>query len=162
MIMRVDCPSCGAVLRSTNPKGFTPGTPVSCPKCKQWFAAAPPPPPSQAAPARAAVPHDDPPSGRRKKLRRDEDDDDYDDDYDDDDRPKKKGKKGKKKKDLVSNYTKSPIRAIVIATLIVILGVLSFMLYLKRKRVEEHNRKIDEEINGLVVPDVRYDKPWRV
>lgn len=110
----------------------------------------------------AAIPQNDPPSGRRKKPRRDDDDDDDDDDYEEDDRPKKKGKKGKKKKkDLISNYTMSPIRAIVIAVLIVILGVLSLMLHLKWKRVEEHNRKIDEEINGFVVPEVREDIPLR-
>ncbi|MCZ2342400.1 MAG: hypothetical protein LC104_11475 [Bacteroidales bacterium] len=161
MIMRVDCPSCGAVLRSTNPKGFTPGTPISCPKCKQWFSAAQPPPPSPAAPVRAAaVPQDDPPSGRRKKPRRKDDDDDDDDE---DDRPRKKGKKGKKKKnDLVGSYTKSPMRAIVIAALIVVLGVLSLMLHLKWKRVEEHNRKIDEEINGAALPPVREGIPLRV
>ena len=42
VITRVDCPSCGAVLRSTSPKGFVPSTPVSCPRCKQWFAASRP------------------------------------------------------------------------------------------------------------------------
>lgn len=152
VITRVECPSCGAVLRSTSPQGFVPSTPVSCPKCKQWFAATAPAPPSS-SPSRRVRDEDGPPSRKRTRPRRDDDDDDYDD------RPRKKSRKGKKKKtkDVVESYKMSPVRAIVIAVLIAVLGIMAFML--KKKWDKDAETAKENQALSLVQPA---DLDWPV
>ena len=136
---RIECPSCGAGLKST--AGFAVGQKIRCPKCQVPFAVeepadaaddvAPPPPPKPAArppaaPAKKPVKavaavaddNDDEDDRPRKKKRPARDDED-------DDRPRKKKKGG---------YKTSPVRFLILGVLLVALGVLGYMLYDKKQK----------------------------
>ena len=124
---RVVCPECGAGLKS--PTGFNPGQTVNCPKCETPFTVEEP---QAAAPvtakkpvrAVAALDDDDEDDDRpRKKRRRDDDDDD---------RPRK----GKKK---AGGYKNSPLRFVVLGVLLVALGVMVYLLVLKKKKESDTN-----------------------
>ena len=128
-IMRIECPECGAGLKS--PTGFKPGQSVACPKCETYFTVEEPeededrPAKKKAVKAVASRTDDDDddddekPRKKKKKKRRDDDDDDDDE--------------GSKK-----SYATSPLRFIVLGILVVIMVVLGIMLIMK-KRDEKDN-----------------------
>ena len=148
---RVECPSCGAGLKSA--AGFTAGQKIRCPKCKEAFAVpepefeevedeAPPPPAPKKKPIRAVAAV-------------------ADDDEDEDDRPVK-GKKKKKKKGGGGSYKTSPVRFIVLGLLLVVLGVLGYFLFLKNKKEKEDNNKpnaTEKEDEDLAKPIKPKAKP---
>jgi hypothetical protein len=158
----VRCPECHVGLKAKSPDGFPAGQLLTCPKCQTMFAAeAPPPVEAKPAPRKAAPVVEDDEDGDRPKKKRprvDEDDEDdrpkkkrprsddgdekdrprkrrRDEDDEADDRPKKKRKPPADDEDRGGfQYTKSPIRIIVIAVLLIILAVLSVLLYQKWQR----------------------------
>lgn|GEM_PF-1488218 len=138
-INRIECPECGAGLKSAS--GFEEGQSVDCPKCESSFTVevpeedeTPTKKPVKAVSSRTDD-DDDAPTKKKKKRRRDDDEDDDD---------------GKKK-----SYKNSPMRFAVLGILVVVMGVLGFMLYQKRKsdkEAEDHNAKVNAENNANFVP----------
>ncbi|MGL6096733.1 MAG: hypothetical protein ACRC7O_13175 [Fimbriiglobus sp.] len=124
-ILKLICPGCATTLKSASPTGFSAGTSVKCPKCKQTFAAT----------AEAAVSHiaqSVPDEKPRKKAEV------ADDDSDDDDRSrKKKKKKGGKKAAAGNPVLYWAMRGGVLVGLLVVGFVLWGMLQDKKKSNKE-------------------------
>jgi len=137
-LTRVVCPSCQAGLKSA--AGFKPRQKLRCPKCQgivtvpapvvevlddEMEDKAPPPPKPSAKSSIKKIPV-------AANLE--------DDDEEQEDRPvrKKKKKKG-------GSYKSSPIRFVILGVLFVVLGVMGYMLFLKKATDKEtiaHNEKV--------------------
>ena len=126
-IMRITCPECGAGLKS--PDGFTVGQEVECPKCSTEFEVEKP----VAAKTTALAPSQTKALNKKTTKLSARDDDD------DDDKPKKAKKKKKKAADEEEewSYKNSWIRYAVLGVLFVILAVLAYFLYVKKKKEKE-------------------------
>ena len=97
-IMKIVCPGCATILKSSDPEGFAPDTRIKCAKCKEKFTAA----------DGKAVTH---------KARPVEDDaDEQDRDDLDTQKPKKKKKKVRKSEE-GGSYKTSPARFVVLGVL---------------------------------------------
>jgi hypothetical protein len=157
-IHRVECPECGAGLKSA--AGFKAGQTIACPKCETYFQA--PAQKEEEAPSAAkttplartkSLKPDARPTAKTaplesesKKLSKttkivaaaaDEDDEE--------DRPKKKKRKKKRKGDDEEewSYSKSWVRVAVLGVLLIILGVLGYLLYQKNQREKEADKSSD-------------------
>lgn len=123
-VQKLKCPECSAGLKSA--AGFRVGQTVCCPKCETYFVVEDPeeeealddedgnPKPARGAgkkSVRAAAVVDD----------------------GDEEKPKQKKKKKRVEEDEERSYKNSPVRYIVLGVLILIMLVLGFLLYLKRK-----------------------------
>jgi hypothetical protein len=138
-ITQLDCPECGAKLRSAT--GFEPGKKIRCPKCKEVVTVPGPEArvsKARPAPARDEDDEDDRPAARRKaaavkpsRPRRDEDDEDDEDRDDDEDEAPRRRKKGKKK-EAAGFFT--PGRIAIYGGLLaaVIAGVIVLVIVLKK------------------------------
>ncbi len=148
---RISCPECKTGLKSAS--GFTPGKTVLCPKCESYFVVEEPAEPAEPEePKRTA----NPPSSKDKpapvkpvkktvKAAAVAEDDD-------DDRPKKKKKKHDDEAEW--SYRNSPLRYAVLGVLLVVMGVLGYMLYEKKKREAEDtaDNKPDTNNSSVVTP----------
>ena len=123
-IQRITCPECGAGLKSAD--GFAVGQEVECPKCATEFQVEQP----VAAKTTALAPSKTKSlSKKTSKLAAGDDDED--------DRPKKKKKKKSAADEDEWSYKTSWIRYAVLGVLLVVMAVLGYMLYDKRKKAKE-------------------------
>ena len=126
-IMRIVCPECGAGLRSPG-QGFTAGEVVQCPKCETQFEVEQPVAAKTTALSPAKTRNL---SKKTTKLSA------RDDDEDDAPRPKKKKKKKRDDEEEEWSYKNSWIRYAVLGVLLVILAVLAYFLYVKKKKEKD-------------------------
>jgi len=135
------CPECNAGL--TSKAGFEVGDAIECPKCETYFEVTAPKAIAKPAAKPRVVDDDDEPAPPKKAAKAQAVDDD-----DDDEPPvKKKLKKKKKKKSRVpayddeddagGSYKTSPVRFIILGVLVIVMGVLAYMLWQKRKKDKE-------------------------
>jgi len=154
---RISCPECKTGLKSAS--GFTPGKTVLCPKCESYFVVEEPEGPTESEePKRTARPTGgkDKTAPVKKTVKAAV----VTDDEEDDDRPKKK----KKKKDDDEpewSYRNSPLRYAVLGVLLVIMGVLGYLLYEKKRREAEDtaDNKPDANNTGVVTPPPGSSQP---
>lgn len=131
-LLKIKCPECSAGLKS--PTGFKVGQNVRCPKCETYFAIKEPDDESETdapqKPVRAAAyDGDDEDVGpRKKKMKRREDDDDE------------------------RSYKSSPLRYAVLGVLVVVMLVLGYMLYEKRKNEAADNAGATVSSDSAVAP----------
>jgi uncharacterized Zn finger protein (UPF0148 family) len=119
-ILKTRCPECDAGLKS--PTGFAVGQTVCCPKCETYFAVEEPE-------------DEEEPKAAKKPVKAAALDNDEDDDRDDE-APKKKKRKRRDDDDEdepARSYKNSPVRFVILGVLIVVMLVLGYMLYEKRK-----------------------------
>ena len=150
-IQRITCPECGAGLKSAD--GFAVGQEVECPKCATEFQVEQP----VAAKTTALAPSKTKSlSKKTSKLAAGDDDED--------DRPKKKKKKKSAADEDEWSYKTSWIRYAVLGVLLVVMAVLGYMLYDKRKKAKEdaagpapdaEGRGGNPTIRGPVDPRIR-------
>jgi Zn-finger nucleic acid-binding protein len=132
-LQRIRCPECGAGLKSS--AGFTVGKTITCPKCESDFVVEEPEEEKPVAERRTTRM-----KPATKKLKVAVAEDEEDEDREDEDRPKKAKKKKKKKRPAADedeeewSYKNSWIRYAVLGVLLLVLAVLSYMLYEKRKK----------------------------
>ena len=132
-LLKTRCPECNAGLKS--PTGFAVGQTVCCPKCETYFAVEEPEGEEpKKAPAGAKGKATDAPAAKKtlKATVADDNDDD-----DDDDAPKKKKKKKvsyDEDEEGTRSYKNSPLRFVVLGVLVVVMLVMGYFLYDKRKK----------------------------
>lgn len=130
-IQKVNCPECGAVLKTKNPRGFKVDDSLECPKCQTYFAVEEPNP----------GPNDRPKPVKKAVAAVIADDDD------DDDRPRKKRKKRARDDEETSGYEKyrrSPLRFVILGVLVVVMIVMAVLLWLRW----ENQKKADKEFES--------------
>lgn len=109
-ILKVVCPGCAKILKASDPDGFAPDAKIKCPHCQQRFTANE----GKVVSHKAQVA------------------DDSDEDEEDEPREKKPKKKKKRQKSGGGSYKTSPVRFAILGVLVIVLGILGYMLYLKR------------------------------
>lgn len=129
-LLKTRCPECNAGLKS--PTGFAVGQTVCCPKCETYFAVEEPEGEEpKKAPAGAKGKATDAPAAKKTLKATVADDDD------DDDAPKKKKKKKvsyDEDEEGTRSYKNSPLRFVVLGVLVVVMLVMGYFLYDKRKK----------------------------
>ncbi len=119
-LLKIKCPECNAGLKSST--GFEVGQSVSCPKCETDFT--------------VEEPDDDMPAPGKKPVKAAAADDE-----DDDEQPRKKKKKARAADDDEDieqrSYKNSPLRYAVLGVLVVVMLVLGYFLYDKKKKERE-------------------------
>ncbi len=128
-LLKTRCPECNAGLKS--PTGFAVGQTVCCPKCETYFAVEEPEGEEpKKAPAGAKGKATDAPAAKKTLKATVADDDD-------DDAPKKKKKKKvsyDEDEEGTRSYKNSPLRFVVLGVLVVVMLVMGYFLYDKRKK----------------------------
>ena len=126
-LLKTRCPECNAGLKS--PTGFAVGQTVCCPKCETYFAVEEPEGEEpKKAPAGAKGKATDAPAAK-KTLKATV--------ADDDDAPQKKKKKKvsyDEDEEGTRSYKNSPLRFVVLGVLVVVMLVMGYFLYDKRKK----------------------------
>ncbi len=124
---KIKCPECNAGLKSA--AGFTVGQTVCCPKCETYFTVEEPEDdfeePRPAAKSKGA------PAGKKPVRAATADNDE------EDEKPRKKRRRVDDEEGDERSYKNSPVRFVILGVLIVVMLVLAYFLYEKKRKESE-------------------------
>ncbi len=166
---KIPCPECGAGLKSSS--GFTIGQTVCCPKCETYFKVEEPEEeiaeleeevhPKKAKASDSSIKAKTGKKPIKAATIADEDDEDEEEKEEDDFRPKKKKKKQRRDDDEEDerSYKHSPLRFAILGVLVIVMLVLGYFLYDKKKKEREDNKETTSTETPNVVPIQKFDRP---
>ncbi|MBP3960508.1 hypothetical protein J8F10_35230 [Gemmata sp. G18] len=150
-LLKIKCPECNAGLKSA--AGFTVGQTVCCPKCETYFAVEEPEAKFEEVITKPATGKSAGTTAGKKAVRAAA----VDDDDEEDEKPRKKKRKRDDDDDEEGehSYKNSPIRFVILGVLIVVMLVLAYFLYDKKRKENKDSEvttKGNTSLDGGEVP----------